>query len=72
MKSAIGSVVLASLMLFGTQAFAATQTAPAASSSKPVASHCRDAKGKFIKCATAAPAKKTCRDASGKFAKCAP
>jgi hypothetical protein len=32
---------------------------------------CRDAHGKFIKCAKAAPAKaKPCRDAKGHFTKC--
>ena len=31
-------------------------------------SSCRDAKGKFVKCATAKPAK--CRDAKGKFTAC--
>jgi hypothetical protein len=38
------------------------------------AAACRNAKGKFIKCPTAAaaPAKpKACRDAKGKFTKCA-
>lgn len=35
------------------------------------AAPCRNAHGKFIKCATAAPAKpKRCKDAKGKFAKC--
>ena len=36
------------------------------------AAPCRDAKGKFIKCAPAktAPAPKKCRDAKGHFAKC--
>lgn len=35
------------------------------------AAPCRDAKGKFIKCATAAPVKaKRCKAANGKFAKC--
>ena len=35
------------------------------------AAPCRDAKGKFIKCAPAAAAKPTrCKDAKGKFAKC--
>jgi hypothetical protein len=35
------------------------------------AAPCRDAKGKFIKCATKAPAKAArCKDAKGKFAKC--
>lgn len=32
------------------------------------ASSCRDAKGKFVKCASLAP--KKCRDANGKFTKC--
>ena len=36
------------------------------------AAQCRDAKGKFIACATATavPAKKVCKDAKGKFTKC--
>ncbi|QMW24736.1 hypothetical protein H3309_15820 [Sandaracinobacteroides saxicola] len=35
------------------------------------AKQCRDANGKFIKCADAAPAKGTkCKDEKGKFAKC--
>ena len=35
------------------------------------AAPCRDGKGKFIKCATAAPAKAVrCKGANGKFAKC--
>lgn len=35
------------------------------------ATHCRDAKGKFIKCPAKAPAKTTrCKDSKGKFAKC--
>lgn len=35
------------------------------------AAPCRDAKGKFIKCAKKAPAKPTkCRDAKGHYAKC--
>ncbi|MGN6155909.1 MAG: hypothetical protein ACTHN4_09275 [Sphingomicrobium sp.] len=35
------------------------------------AQHCRDAKGKFVKC-PAKPAKpKVCRDAKGHYAKCA-
>ena len=46
----------ASIALLSTPAFAAP---------------CRDAKGKFIKCATAAPAKATrCKASNGKFAKC--
>ena len=40
--------------------------------STPVlAAPCRDAKGKFIKCATTAPAKPMrCKAANGRFAKC--
>lgn len=35
------------------------------------AAACRDAKGKFVKCASTAPAKPTrCKDPKGKFAKC--
>ena len=34
------------------------------------AAPCRDAKGKFIKCATAPAAASKCRDAKGHFAKC--
>jgi hypothetical protein len=35
------------------------------------AKQCRDASGKFTKCAAkATPAPKHCRDASGKFTKC--
>lgn len=35
------------------------------------AAPCRDAKSKFIKCASTAPAKPTrCKDAKGKFTKC--
>jgi hypothetical protein len=35
------------------------------------AAPCRNANGKFIKCAAAAPAKaKRCKGANGKFAKC--
>lgn len=51
------------MLLFG--AALAMTTTPA------FAAPCRDAHGKFIKCATAAPAKpKRCKDAKGKFAKC--
>ena len=46
-----------------TLAFAFSTTAMAASP-------CRDASGKFIKCATVKP--KKCRDAKGKFSACAP
>jgi hypothetical protein len=35
------------------------------------AAPCRDANGKFIKCAPPVPASK-CRDANGKFTKCQP
>jgi hypothetical protein len=36
-----------------------------------LAASCRDAKGKFIKCAAKAPVKATrCKAANGKFAKC--
>jgi hypothetical protein len=35
------------------------------------AAPCRDAKGKFVKCAKAAPAKPArCRDGKGHYAKC--
>jgi len=35
------------------------------------ATHCRDAHGKFIKCADKKPAKPVrCKDAKGKFVKC--
>ena len=40
-------------------------------STPALAAPCRDAKGKFIKCATTAPAKPVrCKAANGKFAKC--
>ena len=52
------------LMLAATS-FAILATTPV------LAAPCRDAKGKFIKCAPAAPAKATrCKAANGKFAKC--
>ena len=36
-----------------------------------LAAPCKDAKGKFIKCAHPAPVKKgPCKDAKGKFTKC--
>jgi hypothetical protein len=42
-----------------------------AGSAPSVATPCRDAKGKFIKCPPKAPVKATrCKDAKGKFAKC--
>ena len=40
------------------------------SSAPVVASPCKDAKGKFIKCPAAKAKPKTCRDAKGHFAKC--
>ncbi|WP_426263001.1 hypothetical protein [Sphingomonas sp. PWP1-2] len=40
-------------------------------STPALAAPCRDAKGKFIKCGTAAPGKSNrCKAANGKFAKC--
>lgn len=43
----------------------------AIASTPAAAAPCRNAKGKFIKCATAAPAKPVrCKDTKGKFAKC--
>ena len=40
-------------------------------STPALAAPCRDAKGKFIKCATARPAKPMrCKNAKGRFAKC--
>lgn len=40
-------------------------------STPALAAPCRDAKGKFIKCAAAAPAKPArCKASNGKFAKC--
>lgn len=40
-------------------------------STPALAAPCRDAKGKFIKCAAPAPVKPVrCKDAKGKFAKC--
>ena len=44
-----------------------------AAASPSIAAPCRDAHGKFVKCATkpATPAKATrCKDAKGKFVKC--
>ena len=49
----------------------AALTASALLTAPALAAPCRDAKGKFIKCAEKAPAKATrCKDAKGKFAKC--
>ena len=40
-------------------------------SASSLAAPCRDAKGKFVKCPTAAPAKTVkCKDSKGRFAKC--
>lgn len=40
-------------------------------STPALAAPCRDARGKFIKCATAAPAKPArCKASNGRFAKC--
>lgn len=53
-------------------AIAAAALSLAAVPSYAAGTHCRDAHGKFIKCATkTAPAKPVrCKDAKGKFAKC--
>lgn len=49
----------------------AAVTASALLTAPALAASCRDAHGKFIKCADKAPAKATkCKDAKGKFAKC--
>jgi hypothetical protein len=51
--------------------FAAISVGLLATAAPSVAGSCRDAKGKFIKCADKAPAKATrCKSANGKFAKC--
>lgn len=39
-------------------------------SSPAFAAPCRDAHGKFVKCAPKPAAPKRCKDAKGKFAKC--
>ena len=41
-----------------------------AGSAPSLASPCKDAKGKFMKCPTKHAKPKTCRDAHGKFIKC--
>ena len=42
-----------------------------AGSAPSLAAHCRDAKGRYTKCAKPAPAKPTrCRNAKAKYAKC--
>lgn len=51
--------------------FAAAAALVVSIASPTTAAPCRDAKGKFVKCAEKAPAKKqVCKDAKGKFAKC--
>lgn len=80
---AVQSILLASLLLFGTQVLAASQVAVSKPAAKPstattaakpavakkAAVRCRDAKGKFITCPSK-PKSTTCRDAKGKFIKC--
>eukprot|EP01037_Dinobryon_pediforme_P017039 gene17042-17228_t len=69
--SAKSNLTLGRLMLAGA-AVMAISLSPALISSASAGAPCRDAKGKFIKCAPA-PAKpkpKSCRDAKGKFIKC--
>ena len=56
------------LMLAGA-AVMAISLSPALVTSASAGAPCRDAKGKFIKCAPA-PKPKACRDAKGKFIKC--
>jgi hypothetical protein len=41
-----------------------------ASSAPSLAAPCRDAKGKFVKCATAPVKPSRCRNAKGHYAKC--
>jgi len=41
-----------------------------AGSTPSIASPCRDAKGKFVKCPAAKAKPTRCKDAKGKFAKC--
>ena len=41
-----------------------------AGSAPSLAAPCRDAKGKFVKCAAAKAKPVHCKDAKGKFAKC--
>ena len=51
--------------------YAATAISLVAASAPSLAAPCRDAHGKFTKCASKAPAKLTrCKDTHGKFAKC--
>lgn len=67
--SAKSHLTLGRLMLAGA-AVMAISLSPALITSASAAP-CRDAKGKFIKCAPAPkPKPKSCRDAKGKFIKC--
>ena len=66
--SAKSNLTLGRLMLAGA-AVMAISLSPALISSASAGAPCRDAKGKFIKCAPA-PKPKSCRDAKGKFIKC--
>ena len=66
--SAKSNLTLGRLMLAGA-AVLAMSLSPALITSASAAP-CRDAKGKFIKCAPAPAKPKTCRDAKGKFIKC--
>lgn len=51
--------------------FAQTRGSAAAPAIRTAPARCRDAKGHFAKCPTAAaPAKKACRDPKGKFIAC--
>ena len=53
------------------RAFFLAVAAIALTAGPALAKPCRDAHGKFVKCATTAPAKPVkCKDAKGKFAKC--
>ena len=66
--SAKSNLTLGRLMLAGA-AVMAISLSPALITSASAGAPCRDAKGKFIKCAPA-PKPKACRDAKGKFIKC--
>ena len=66
--SAKSNLTLGRLMLAGA-AVMAISLSPALISSASAGAPCRDAKGKFIKCAPT-PKPKSCRDAKGKFIKC--
>lgn len=50
--------------------FALTAVSLLAASGPSMAAPCRDAHGKFIKCAPAKAKVVRCKDAKGKFAKC--